>query len=203
MCQYRWRLKSALSCVVAVLSYCPVFQYFLSPVKIAIIAFNINIDNLQDKYEAIDSCLSDGNVTGCIEKLTERAQKLNDAKQGIDELTDYSNSHFSDKLIDQLAGKKKESVNRIATSFRSRSYDFVGGDDKAFESFNTTNVEPIEILSENRQAKNIIASIMLSLTGIGLVVGIAQYCYSGNFLFCKTKSHSIVEDKVRDKFPKV
>jgi hypothetical protein len=178
----------------------PVYQYFFSPIKLALCAFKISDLGPTDSntIEGLSSGLSQS-IDTCIT----RAEKLNAAKQGIDELTDYSNSHFSDSGIDQLAGKKKESVSHIATSFRSRAYDYVGGDNEAFKSFNTTNVKPIKILSDNRQAKNIIASIMLSLTGIGLVVGIAQYCYSGNFLFCKTKSHSIVEDNVIDQFPKV
>ena len=189
----------------------PVYQYLFSPIKLALCAFEISEVSSEDN-EAIDQ-LSDG-LSQSIDTYTTRAEKLNQAKQGIDELVEYSQSFLeamtptSTRIFDpSLSRQKSDAVRSIETSFKPTAFDYIRGNDKAFDNFQIKddNQQAIETLSKNRQTANIVASILLSLTVIGCVIGVGQYLATGNYLFCrsKPKSHSneIFDTGITENFP--
>mgnify|MGYP005994094451 CR=1 FL=1 len=110
----------------------------------------------------------------------------------------------STRIFDpSLSRQKSDAVRSIVTSFKPTAFDYIRGNDKAFDNFQIKdgNQQAIETLSKNRQTANIVASILLSLTVIGCVIGIGQYLATGNYLFLRTKSREIFDTGITENFP--
>ena len=128
-----------------------------------------------EKDEGIDD-LPTGQVAICeiaVKTIADRAVELSQANAGVQKLELYKQKKL--RSDDEQTVVQKEAIESILADFRTRRHDYFNGNDVAFHDIEEANRKHLKVLEAKKsQAFKIFASVLVSLTVVGLVVGVTQ-----------------------------
>ena len=141
------------------------------------VQFNVELDDLKDRQqEAFDKL--EGAVSVRLEPFVEPFKQLN-------EIITYVNiAYSSDSPKDR---EMRKAASAFSREYKVRTLNFCKGNEKAFDNFAKQQEKAISTLSRDNNVRRIVASVLTSLTVIGLFVGVYQYrkTKGRQFLFWK------------------
>ncbi len=128
-----------------------------------------------EKDKGIDDLPTD-QVAICeiaVKTIADRAVELSQANAGVQKLELYKQKKLHSD--DEQTVVQKEAIESILADFRTRRHDYFNGNDVAFHGIESANRKHLNVLEAKKsQAFKIFASVLVSLTIVGLVVGVTQ-----------------------------
>jgi hypothetical protein len=150
----------------------PRITHAIAPLKLALAVFKpastaepINVEEIGDS--GFTDCKAE------VEIFINRAVKLSQANVDVQKLEQYKQEQLYSS--DEQTVAQKKATESILADFRRRRCDYFNGNNAAFNGIESANRKHLNVLKATKsQALKIFASVLASLTVVGLVVGIGQ-----------------------------